>query len=229
MRELKIPLGILRTFSRDDWQNLVIAYDFDDILHPFVGKIMRQLGLDIALITDYDFEQCLSPDLAKQALEIAYSNRLYDDIQFFPGVEDILRPQLEFGVHVEIRTNSTSDFVSKTKFEQLRAKVPDLRESNFHSMVVSHEDHQVKTFDEHTIISVDDCPKIVAISPAPLNVTIRWPWNTTKEAVLLMAGKQVRWRSTLEEVNNEVYNVVKLCLATANKKKMSSQRKTIIV
>lgn len=227
MRELKVPLKMLQTFSRDNWQDLVIMYDFDDILHPFVGQIVQQLGLDIELITDYDFERCLSPDLAKRALEIAYSNRLYDSIQFFPGVEDILRPQLEFGIHVEIRTNSTSDFVGKTKFEQLRAKVPDLRESNFHSTVVSHEDHQLKTFDKHTIISVDDCPKMVASSPAPLNVTVRWPWNTTKEAALMMADKQVRWRSTLDEVNNEVYNVVRSCLATVNRKRMSSQRKIV--
>lgn len=87
MYGFRIPLEILRAFSRDDWRKLVIAYDFDDILHPLVGKVMQQMGLDINLIIDYNFEKCLPPDLAQEALRIAYSNRLYDNIEFFPGVE----------------------------------------------------------------------------------------------------------------------------------------------
>ncbi len=40
MYGFRIPLEILRAFSRDDWRKLVIAYDFDDTLHPLVGKVV---------------------------------------------------------------------------------------------------------------------------------------------------------------------------------------------
>lgn len=202
-------------------ENGCIAYDYDDVLYPFFMRVVRKMGWNYGDVKDFhlDSNPALPRWEVEQAVKYMYSDETFREIDFFPGVEDILRPQLEFGVRVIINTNSVSEKAHQMKFEQLQAKVPELTWENYHGGIVTHDTSRQKLTYPGTQIFVDDSPYNIAMSTASLNIMRQMPWNMTPKAQEQVQDKNPLWFMTLREIVNFNYETVKRLHAACKKPK----------
>lgn len=193
-----------------------ITYDYDDIFYCQTEAAVRAVGVRYEDLTDFHLSS--NPKLSKKEVErilaYYYDEESYRDIDFLPGVEDILRPQLEFGVRVVINTNSGSQKIMDLKYEQLSAKVPELKREDFLGRLITHVESRQKEIDPRTQIFIDDSPYNIRMSPAPLNIMRQMPWNMSQRARMQVAGKNPLWFETLREIVDFNYATIKSLYAT---------------
>lgn len=191
-----------------------IVLDCDDILWPFVGRIVQELGVDVSIWTEFyaTRNSHWSPELIARANELLMDSDVYRDIQFDTGIKDILRPE-ELGARVLINSNSPSAEVNELKTEQLLAAVPGLKPENLQFNIIEVNSVSNKTLGPQTLIFIDDNPYHIAASTAPINVMRRWPWNTSNSAKQVLASKRrVIMFDSLSDINRFIYYRTKIFL-----------------
>lgn len=153
-------------------------------------------------IPDNDFP----PEVAQRMEDLLYAEDLYDNIEFFDGIEDILRPEFELGIKVRIVGNITSKGEFAKKSEQLLARVPGMKEENLDFRLVPLHHKEPKILPKGTLIFADDLPFYVANSTAKLNVLLKYPYNTSAKAQAMMSGVRYKYFDTLKEANQFIYD-----------------------
>ena len=193
-----------------DPKTLEIVYDVDDVLWSYVGALSRAGGVTLEMWEDYYAPNNPWPEetisLVNQALA---DEEVYRDIEFFPGVADILRPEKELGVKVRINSNCITQKVANLKRVQLKAAIPDLHDDamtfNFNTINVVCD----KKLSPNTFIFVDDNPYHIIKSSAPINIVPKWPWNTSERACRMLAQANYTQLDDLTKINQFIFDRIK--------------------
>lgn len=188
-----------------------IIYDIDDVLWDLIGYVAQCYHIPIeraAAVFNIRDNPQLNPD-EQEAIIAAFSDpHMFENIQFVPGVADILRPR-ELGARVGINSNCFNERIAELKRDQLLAAIPDLRPEDLQLNIIHYGETHHKKFAPNMTILVDDSPHNVALSPALLNVmpmSVRWAWSA--DALQRVSGKPVVWQTDLIAVNQYVYDTV---------------------
>lgn len=178
----------------------VVIWDADDLLHPLMERVCRECGLDYNTATAvYHIRSNTKLTREQQdAILGAFANvRMFQNIQFFPGVERIAEAK-RYGAEVKIQTHSFTQDIADCKCPQILAAVPDLSPSDIISTVIGEDEALRKDFGKKATIVSDDSPHNIATSEAPLNMMpTHIPWSYSQEAMRMVSGKYVVWRPTL--------------------------------
>lgn len=192
-----------------------IVYDYDDTLYVTPERIARHLAIEFTEWKRFYAPQNLWPrEVIAKANELIADARLYEDIRFYSGVKDILRPQHEFGIPVYIKSNTLNKQMADLKTEQLMAVVDGIEMKNICMNIVQMNVPTVKNLGVNTIVFVDDTPYHIVHSTAWTNVMPKQPWNTSLEGQLELRGRHVIMLDSLEKINRFVYHRTKLYLRT---------------
>lgn len=194
-----------------DNSNLLILYDIDSVLWPLEERVARGVGVDVPTVTftyNYYKNPKLSHEQKEQAIRIVSDAKTFADIDFFPGIENIMKP-CECGAEVGIITNSLTSEISATKIEQLLAAVPGLKPEHITARITGLGDFKKSFPTNRPLVVVEDSPYSVSHSPAKVNVLRTLGWNSSPEAVEVMTGKNVVWLPTLSDINEYVYAYAK--------------------
>ncbi len=188
-----------------------VVYDVDDILWGLMFRVAKRANLDIkrcmAIFRIRD-NQLLTRREQDYIIDAFADASVFENIEFFPGAEDILRPR-ELGAVVKINSNSFSERIAELKVQQLLAAIPGLTPDDIQMNIIDPSNAYRKPLDPRTTIFVDDSPYNVANSPAIINVMPTFmTWSHCPSAVVEMAGKYVIYRPSLVEINRFVYRAV---------------------
>lgn len=167
----------------------LVIFDMDSTLWPFDHKLVRAMGLTKPMNIYYVIG---NPELTLEQQKIATQcfrdPDFYRDIEFYDGIEDLLRPE-ELGAEVRIETNSMSREISDLKPPQLLAAVKGLTPGHIRCHTLDSSQDKPKSIDPRVTVLVEDSPHTVAVSPAQMNVLMRISWNSSPEGVRVMMGK----------------------------------------
>lgn len=198
-----------------DLKNIEIVYDVDDVLWAFVDVLAKAGGVAIETWEDY-----YAPNNPWSETQIARVNQalvdegIFQNMRFFPGVADILRPEKEFGVKVKINSNCITPKEAELKRRQLKAAIPGLQDDamtfNYNTINVVHD----KKLSPNTFIFVDDNPYHIVKSNARINIMPKWPWNTSDRACKMLERANYTRIDDLQKINQFVYERVKNFLET---------------
>ncbi len=206
-------------YASENWARdpttIEIVYDMDDILHAYVARVSKEAGINLEEWRDFYVPNNNWPEEWKQRANQALSRLdLFDDIEFFEGAEDILRPQFELGVPVKIRSNYTIPEAGPKKRASLLAKIPGLDDSNIDLKLIQLHSSSPKVLAPNTLIFVDDNPYYARTSTARITVMQKWPWNTSSEAQCLLGGKHIVQLDNLQAINRFVFHRTLVYLRT---------------
>lgn len=188
----------------------LVVYDVDDILWSLMDRVTEHLGIDYNRAT-YLFSVRDNPKLTpeeKRAIIDDFANpKMFENIQFYPGAEDILKVE-QMGAHVRINSNAFNAEIGRLKTEQLLAHIPDLTPEHIQMNIINPKDTHKKEMNPDTVIFIDDSEHNILLSPAVINVmpTDRPMWCTNSEAIhrLCAAHKSIAWRADLRDINRFV-------------------------
>lgn len=188
-----------------------VVFDVDDTLWSLGEAVAQKLGIERERYF-YHFKVTENPKLTEKeraAVIAAYADaRFFREIEFFPGIAEILRPQ-ELGARVIIKSNSFSEEIAKLKIQQLLAAVPGLKPEDIKMNIIDYSRTHGKTIDDDATIFVDDSPFNIATSPARVNIMPDLGgWNQDAEAQKLVQDKTVFYAKDLREINRLVYEQV---------------------
>lgn len=191
--------------------------DVDELLWGLRARIAMRAGISLDcwreyFIPDNDFP----PEVAKRLEELIRDDSIYDNIEFFDGIEGIIRPELELGVKMRIVGNSTSKSEIIKKSEQLLAKVPGMKEENLDFRLVPLHQKVTKVLPEGTLIFADDLPWHIASSTAKINVLPRYSYNISAKAQAMMSKVPYQYFTSLREINQFIYDRTLQYLQTSN-------------
>ena len=198
-----------------DPKTVEIVYDVDDVLWPYVVALAKAGGIALEEWKDYYASNNSWPaktlELVNQAL---LDEGIFQNIEFFPGVSDILRPEKELGVKVKINSNCLTQKIANLKYIQLKTAIPGLKDEamtfNFNTLNVVCD----KKLSPNTFIFVDDNPYHLIKSTAAVNIMPKWPWNTSNKARELLAQTNYIQLDSLSEINQFIFDRVKQYLET---------------
>jgi len=197
---------------------ILIVYDVDDICHAQGKRIADDLEFDLADWTSFYIERIprFSDDLKKRARAALSDEKYFRDIEFYDGVEDILRPEeLDPRVEVVFNTKTGTREGADLKLRQLMEKIPGLTSDKITSTIYENTNEtRYKDIPKNTFVFVDDSPYNLGMSPAEINVTMIKPWNTSPEGLNLIKGKNVIMFPTLLQINRFIYFRTKVRLMT---------------
>lgn len=189
----------------------IVTYDVDDILWGLLEHIAISGGLNPAFCTAIfriHENWLLSEEEQAYVIKAFSSSDIFRNIQFYPGVSNILRPEA-LGAKVTINSNSYSAEIGELKVEQLLRAVPGIKPSNIQINVLDYEHANKKPLDQDTTFLIDDSPYNVAISPALVNLMPNRPlWTHNPKSKLLVQHKPVIWLPDLDAINDFVYTAV---------------------
>ncbi len=197
--------------TRERLRNGCIVYDCDDTLFDLIERTLKKLSISPELMRDFHLEnnEGLTTEMMSDCISLLHSPQSFKDIEFYPGVENIMRPYYEFGVPVIVNSNSSSIEIQNLKIEQLCAKVPGFKPEFFVGKIITQETYRHKDFDPKSCIVCDDSPYSVSYSPAQVNILPMKKWNMTLKSLEVMVGKPVCWRMSLVAIENLVYHIVR--------------------
>lgn len=209
-----------------------IIYDVDDVLWPLVDRVFAKLKIPLEKETDFNFQaNKLLTDQEKSDLLASFSDpQTFDQMNFYPGFEDILRPE-ELGAKVFINSNSYSEAIAKQKRQQIQAVLPNLSKDRLTLNIISDHANK-KRIRPNAFIFVDDSPYNIALSDALINILPLKYWNDTEQARrhMLDSGgmiiqptpenlreivqkpnqKYIIYGKDLPEINQIIYQAIKL-------------------
>lgn len=199
-----------RLFAQLQQEQPVIVFDVDDVLWPLIHRVAKRGGLNPAKCTaifKIRDNHLLTKAEQDYIIESFADAKVFENIPFYPGVANILRPQ-ELGAIVRINSNSFSEEIAALKTEQLLAAVPGLKLEQIQMNITDHDGAHRKPLAPETTILVEDSPSNVRLSPALLNVMpSNLAWTHCANAVQTMAGKRVAWRPNLLQINALLYQL----------------------
>jgi len=197
-------------------ETVYIVYDVDDTLWDFVGKLCGKLSIDYNSWKNfYVTSNNWDPQLIEKVCYYLTDDSLFEDIEFYGGIADILRPALDLGVNVELNSNAPTTGMIDLKREQLKAAVPGLKDENMTFNLIIPNQPSVKTLPDNTAIFVDDNPYHIAGSTARFDVMPKCPWNTSKDGLTVLGNRPVTKLDNLQQINDFVYRRVKFYLEFA--------------
>lgn len=198
-------------------ETVYIVYDVDDTLWDFVGKLCQILGIDYSEWTEfYITKHTMWSQVVKDAVcELLSDERMWQNMKFYDGIKDIMRPCQDFGVNLQLNTNSNSISIQDSKRSQLLAAIPGLRDENLKLNIIIPNQPSVKTLPDNTAIFVDDNPYHIAGSTARFDVMPKCPWNTSKDGLTVLGNRPVTKLDNLQQINDFVYRRVKFYLEFA--------------
>ncbi len=212
-KTLDAALYLIRNYSKIKArlsQPIEIVYDVDDILWPMSRKIAKSCNISHDHLTaNYRIHEnaFLTPEEQKSVIEAFSDPHIFEDIEFFPGIENILLPR-ELGAKVSINSNNLSAEIAKLKKEQLLSTIPGLSADDLHLNIIGYAKEKVFSFP--MTILIDDNSYNIQISPALLNImpqNIAWSCNYLAEQ--MTAKQPVLWLPDLEKINHSVYILTK--------------------
>lgn len=186
-----------------------IVYDIDDTLWGLNKKICEKLNIDENKITKFEIHGIDELTKAEQdSIIYEYTNSdNFRNICWYKGIYDILAPE-KLGAQIYIKSNSTSKEIAELKYIQIKQLI-NIDDSRLQLHIITVGECKKKELDSDMEIFIDDSPYNIANSTAKVNIILNHPWNTSMDALEIMAGKNVIRFDTLEEINDFVYNYVK--------------------
>lgn len=169
--------------------SMVVTFDVDDTMWPMAKRAAQWLGLPYEILDNFWIEQNehLSRAQQIQYREVLADPWLFQDMNFYPGVEKILELR-RWGVQVKVCSNSSSAEIAEQKRRQLLEYVPGLKPEDLVLRVVDLGGTRQKRLPEFTIITAEDNPFALQQSTAKLNLMMKAPWNQTVAAQRMLQG-----------------------------------------
>lgn len=193
---------------------IIVVYDMDDVLWGYSEVAARYAGISLSEWTDFHIEkiEALAEEKRKELRAVVGRTDFYDEIEFYPGVEDILQIcELSERVHVIINSNVISQEAAIIKRQRLMETIPGISDQNMVFGLVGNGEKKTmlnKRIDPGTFIFVDDSPYNILTSPAVANIMPQKPWNTTQGAKKLLFGKAAFYATDLQRANQMVQALV---------------------
>lgn len=190
-----------------DPQGVYYCLDYDQLLWGYMARMAMRA--EISLLSWKEFfipDNNFPPEVAKRLEELLHDDSVFDDIEFFDDIENIMRPELELGVKMRIVGNSGSQIEIMKKSAQLLARVPSMKEENLDFRLVPLHYKGPKILPEGTLIFADDLPFYIAQSTARINVLPRYSYNTSAKARAMMSKVSYRYFDSLREINRFIYD-----------------------
>ena len=201
---------------------IIVVYDMDDVLWGYTEVAARHAGINFEHWTDFHVEEIMELSEAERKAVRAVIGRsdYYEEIEFYPGVEEIFRPcSLSERVRVQINSNVVSEEAREIKIRRLRQVLPNLADDDVVFGLVQcgkPKSTLKKRIDPRTYIFIDDSPYNIAGSPAKINLMPTRPWNTSKSAKRVLANSQPTFAPDLKSINQLVYDLVQQQLALSS-------------
>ena len=172
-----------------------VVFDMDDTLWSLNEKAVELANIDYnKLITFMINDNPLLTDEEKENLMKVYmSPDLFKNVNWFEGIERIN----DLNADVHINSNIFSTNVDNIKRVQLH-DVLRITDDKIHLNLVT--DAKNKPIDNDTFIFVDDSPYNIINSPAPYNLMLKRPWNTSDEAKIVLGNKPIHMFDSLNEI-----------------------------
>lgn len=188
-----------------------MIYDADDILWSLMTVVSQRLGIEferctrIFSITD---NYLLTPEEREQILTAFEDVSFFQNMQFYPGVKEIMRPT-ELGAKVGINSNALTQDIGDTKTDQLLATIPGLRVEDIQMNIIDRSKNKKKPLSPDITSLSEDSPYNVALSEALINVMPRTiPWAYYPSSIQIMQNKPVIWKNNLQEMVDFNYRLV---------------------
>lgn len=171
--------------------NITATFDVDDVLWPQFATSAHTVGVDMLKMHTFSVRdnRYYSAEEKSKLFESFRSSRLFQDIQFYPGIEKIATLH-KIGVHIKINSKSFTQQICELKRAQLKAVMPFLEDCDF-NLTISNEDHATtgKQVDSGIVFFVDDNPHNIVTSAAYYNLLPIKPWNKNPEEQYRMRNK----------------------------------------
>lgn len=207
--DLSIFQAMWRDFVARKSREVLVVYDVDDLMWPLTIRLAQRGGIDVErVLSNFTIRgnPLLTPEEQHYIIDGFGKVESFRDIQFYDGVQDILKPR-ELGAKVVINSNSFSQEISEAKTEQLLAAVPGLGLSDIQMNVINYSGAQSKALHRDIAFLAEDSPHNVAKSDALCSVVPSYMnWAVCPSAIQTMLGKRVVARSTLTEINQFIYD-----------------------
>ncbi len=210
--DYSLLLYVLQEFIRRGFTEILIVYDYDDLLWPLMKRVCARLGINHRRATQVFriYDNHLLTRAEQEAIIAAFAEpSFFQDIQFYPGIEDITRV-VELGAKLEINSNSFNQPIADLKTEQLLAAVPNLRPEQIRMNIINHSTSDRKPLQPQTTIFYDDGPHNILLSEAILNgVPSKMLWSNHPSVVAQyrQQHKYVRSCHDLQEMTQLAYDV----------------------
>lgn len=187
-----------------------IVYDIDDTLWGLNKKVCEKLNIDENKIIKFEIRGIGElTEKQQDAIIKEYGNAdNFKDIDWYEGVLDILKPEA-LGAEIHIKSNSVSKEIAKLKYTQLKSLI-NISDDRLQLHIITAKDCKKKKLDGDMDIFIDDSPYNIANSTAKINIVLNHPWNMGKDAEEIMKGKKIIRFDTLEDINQFVYEYVRL-------------------
>ncbi len=206
---------ILRQFWESGQEKPVVIYDVDDTLWSLMHVVCKRLEIDFERATavfSIRDNPDLTPDEQDRIIAAFADESYFEEMEFFPGAEEILAV-CELGAEVGLNTHSFTQPIADWKIPQLLDHITGLKREQIQSNIIDHSQARQKVLDPRTTILAEDSPHNVAMSQALVNLmplNIGWTYSPTSK--ILMRDKCVVYRPDLREMNDFIYELVRLMM-----------------
>lgn len=167
----------------------VVIFDVDDTGWGLNDRVCNILGIDISKIKNFYIKhnEELDENEKKLLLEKYSDSKIFENIEWYEGFGSIFDlEQLECTVH--INSNCNTQAVKETKHIELVDKLGFPDEKVTLNVIA---DAKNKNLDDDIYILVDDSPFNIAKSKAIYNISLKKPWNTSKQGLETIGDKKV--------------------------------------
>lgn len=166
-----------------------VIFDVDDTGWSLNDRVCNILGIDINNLKDFYIKNNkeLNDNQKELLLEKYNDYRIFENIEWYKGFESIFDLE-QFGCTVYINSNCNTQAVKDTKHIELVDKLGFSDEKVILNIIT---DAKNKNLDDDIYILVDDSPFNIAKSDAIYNITLKKPWNTSKQGLEIIGNKKV--------------------------------------
>lgn len=167
----------------------VVVFDVDDTGWGLNDRICNILGIDINKLKAFYIKhnEELNENQKDLILEKYSDPKMFENIEWYEGFESIFDLE-QFGCTVHINSNCNTQDVKDTKHIELVDKLGFPDEKVTLNVV---KDSKNKNIDDNIYILVDDSPFNIAKSKAKYNISLKKPWNTSKQGLETIGDKKV--------------------------------------
>lgn len=189
------------------------GYDVDDLLHDFVGVRFASIGIKYETLTVFKIEDnpCYT-DEQKVNIRAAFNDpNFYYNMKFYPGIENIMRPAIDFSARIIFPTNCPENKSAMLKRIALHntIDVPDEDILTITTGFSGQHAMQKKPLPPHMLFYADDAIHNLVNSDAEYLIGMNKPWNADPELRKLLAGRKICWveNENLNLINEIVYSI----------------------
>lgn len=166
-----------------------VIFDVDDTGWGLNDRVCDILGIDISKIKNFYIKhnEELDENQKELLLEKYSDSKIFENIEWYEGFGSIFDLE-QLGCTVYINSNCNTQAVKETKHIELVDKLGFSDEKVILNVI---SDAKNKNLADNIYILVDDSPFNIAKSKAIYNISLKKPWNTSKQGLETIGNKKV--------------------------------------